>query len=268
MKLQIEHRTVFSYSAPLRHAVQRVHLRPQSGPTQRVLNWQLQAPGRCISATDGLGNAVDTFNVSAEARVSVVTAWGGVESLAVHDFVQPLGISPLYFVGSSGHGASLADPHPRMSDWARRQVRGHGATPEDVLDLATAVAERVRYRSGQTGVQTDALEAFDWGWGVCQDQAHVMVALCRGLGWPARYVSGYFDDPHAPELASHAWVDVCIDAMARRWLSVDVTHACFTDERHVRLAVGRDYAQCSPTRGVRLGGGHEDMHVSVDIVRL
>ena len=69
-----------------------------------------------------------------------------------------------------------------------------------------------------------------------------------------------------PELASHAWADVCIDVAQRRWLSIDVTHRCLIDQRHVRLAVGPDYAACPPVRGVRSGGGQESMRVVVKVV--
>jgi transglutaminase-like putative cysteine protease len=126
----------------------------------------------------------------------------------------------------------------------------------------------VAYRKNSTHVQTTALEAFDWEVGVCQDQAHVMIAVCRSLGIPARYVSGYFYAADEPDLASHAWVDVCVDVAAHRWVSIDVTHACVTDERHVRLAVGTDYAACPPIKGIRHGGGEESMTVSVQIERL
>lgn len=265
MKLSINHRTVFRYSDALQYAVQRLHLRPQSGPTQHVLSWRVDAPGRLLSAADGLGNASDTLTSPRDLCSLTVLAQGVVDTFGIEVFQETSRLSPLYYAGDQGAGTGLAQPHPRMSEWARAHVSGARAGPEGVLALAQAVSQRVRYRPGRTGVETDALEAFDWGWGVCQDQAHVMVALCRGLGWPARYVSGYFFDALAPELASHAWVDVCLDVAHQRWLSVDVTHACFTDERHVRLAVGRDYTQCSPTRGVRLGGGREEMQVVVAI---
>ncbi len=261
MKLHITHDTEFEYSEPLLAAVQRLHLRPLAGPTQAVLHWHIDAPGRLLSDVDGLGNAQDTFSVPAGVRRVQVRAVGVVESRACACFDDHASLPASYFALSS----ALAGVHPRISNWARQQVADAEPSEVHVLALAQAVAARVRYRSGRTQVDTEALEAFDWGWGVCQDQAHVMVAACRGLGWPARYVSGYFYDPLAPELASHAWVDVCLDVQRGRWLSIDVTHACLTDERHVRLAVGRDYGQCSPTRGVRQGGGQEHMQVSVHI---
>ncbi len=119
--------------------------------------------------------------------------------------------------------------------------------------------------AGSPTSSTTAAQALQQGEGVCQDQAHVMLAACRASGVAARYVSGYFYAPGAPDLASHAWVDVCLDIDARRWLSIDITHRCLMDERHVRLAVGPDYAACPPIRGVRSGGGEEAMKVDIAI---
>ena len=163
-----------------------------------------------------------------------------------------------------------------MAMWALQVVPGlmaalaRGELPSvaDLVALAGAVGDKVQYRKGSTGVETTALEAFDWELGVCQDQAHVMVAVCRSIGLPARYVSGYFYAANEPDLASHAWADVCLDVESRRWASIDVTHSCLIDERHVRLAMGTDYNACPPIKGVRQGGGLETMKVTVEIERV
>lgn len=151
-----------------------------------------------------------------------------------------------------------------LASLGRRRLLGN-VSPEAVLALAGDVFDAVRYRAGRTDVSTTAQQALAWGEGVCQDQAHVLIAACRSQGVPARYVSGYFYAPHAPSLASHAWVDVCLDVGAGRWLSVDPTHRCLMDERHVRLAIGPDYTACPPIRGVRSGGGREVMDVVISI---
>ena len=134
-----------------------------------------------------------------------------------------------------------------------------------LLALSAGVSGAVSYKKNSTNVTTTALQAFEAGAGVCQDQAHVMVAICRSLGLPARYVSGYFYAANEPDLASHAWADVCLDVSARRWVSIDVTHSCLIDERHIRLAMGTDYSACPPIRGVRHGGGEESMTVKITI---
>jgi transglutaminase-like putative cysteine protease len=163
---------------------------------------------------------------------------------------------------------TLAAPAPGLTDFGRRFIdpalTGTGRVGQ-LLALSQAVAEAVHYRKNSTSVSTTALQAFEAGAGVCQDQAHVMVAVCRSLGIPARYVSGYFYAANEPDLASHAWADICLDAAQRRWVSIDITHSCLIDQRHVRLAMGTDYDACPPIKGVRQGGGEESMTVSISI---
>lgn len=271
MKLHIRHTTCYLYTEPLLYSVQNLHLWPLSGPGQTVLDWRIEAPARLYAQPDGLGNRVHSFSLTAVAQQQLrevrIVAEGSVLSLGIPVFEDEPGLPhPAFYRRSTAH----AEPHPRMNAWVRERVP-HVApgqctiSVDQVLDLVRAVADKVRYRPGRTAVDTTALEAFDWGLGVCQDQAHVMVAVCRSLGLPARYVSGYFYAANEPDLASHAWVDVCIDLEARRWASVDVTHSCLVDERHVRLACGNDYTVCPPVKGLRRGGGDEQLSVDVKI---
>lgn len=261
MKLHITHTTEYQYSEPLEYAIQSLHLGPQSGPTQMVMDWHIETQGRIAAWRDGLGNLVHTYSHRGAGLRSRIVVSGIVHTQNVAIQQESMGMHPSYFLREG----TYTKREPRMTAWAQERWSNVPATPQAALDLAQAVAEKVKYKTGTTMVETAALEAFDWGAGVCQDQAHVMATLCRALGWPARYVSGYFYDPQAPELASHAWVDVCVDIQRARWVSVDVTHQCLTDERHVRIAVGVDYAQCPPVRGVRQGGGSESMSTAVVI---
>ena len=244
MKLVIHHHTRFRYSQPLLYTVQSLHLWPVSSACQSVEHWELRVPGTLCSQPDIEGNRVHSFSLSARPeknlRENSVTARGTVVTHGVAEFTDSPGLMAA-------------------------RARGERPSAADLVALAGAVADKVQYRKGSTGVETTALEAFDWGLGVCQDQAHVMVAVCRSIGLPARYVSGYFYAANEPDLASHAWVDVCVDPANRRWLSLDVTHRCPTDERHIRLAAATDYSACTPVKGLRRGGGEEDMSVDVRI---
>lgn len=273
MKFNIHHTTRYTYSQPLLYSVQNLHLWPASGPCQTVEQWDIRTPGILHAQPDGQGNRVHSFSLVARAEAALqhitVAARGQVTTLGVAEFTDLSCLHPGFFLRST----PLAEPHPRMAMWALQTVpalvaaRARGETPcvADLLALTNAVADKVQYRQGSTGVETTALEAFDWELGVCQDQAHVMVAVCRSMGLPARYVSGYFFAPNAPELASHAWVDVCIQPQDNRWLSLDVTHRCLTDERHIRLAAATDYTACLPIKGLRRGGGEERMAVDIRI---
>ena len=128
-----------------------------------------------------------------------------------------------------------------------------------------AVRATLVYERGATTVKTRVEEVLALGRGVCQDFAHVLIAACRCEGIPARYVSGYFHDAaiEDEQAASHAWVDVYDEQDG--WISLDPTHDREQDERYVRIAVGRDYGDVPPTRGVFKGGTQETLAVKVSV---
>jgi len=270
VKYKIRHKTVYRYAEPPRRSVHELRLAPRSGPLQTVRQWQVSAPGSLSEARDGFGNIVHSFTVAGPAHTLVIEASGVVEvtppaagGAPLFCDAPPAGearVSPLYYLG----GTPLTAAPPEMVRFAAPYLAAGHEVPA-LLALADGIARRVRYAPDSTDVGTSAGEAFALGSGVCQDQAQVMVACCRALGVPARYVSGYFYDPAAAALAGHAWADICVDADKELWCSVDVTHRCLSDARHVRLAVGRDYRMAAPVRGVRHGGSGEQMAVEIAI---
>ena len=269
MKLHVRHTTDYRYTEPLRYALQTLWLTPQSGPAQTVHFWSLGAPQKLFAQRDAFGNSIHSYTfVGKDAdnvRWSLVNAAGDVETFGVAEFIDPETLPHPYFFLRATH---LAEPHWQLAEFGRRFIQQSTegkADLEALLALSQGVAGAVSYQKNSTSVTTTALQAFEAGAGVCQDQAHVMVAICRSLGLPARYVSGYFYAANEPDLASHAWVDVCLDVASRRWVSIDVTHGCLIDERHVRLAMGTDYNACPPIKGVRQGGGEESMTVDITI---
>ena len=269
MKLHIRHTTDYRYTEPLRYALQTLWLTPRSSPAQTVNFWSVGAPEKLFAQKDAFGNTIQSYTfvgtVADNVRWSLVNAAGDVETRGVPEFADLENLPHPYFFLRATH---LAEPHFQLAEFGRRFIpRSLDGTAnlQDLLGLAAGVAGAVSYQKNSTNVTTTALEAFNAGAGVCQDQAHVMVAICRSLGYPARYVSGYFYAANEPDLASHAWVDVCLDVATRRWVSIDVTHYCLIDERHVRLAMGTDYNACPPAKGIRQGGGEESMNVVITI---
>ena len=270
MKLHIQHITDYRYTEPLRYALQTLWLTPQSAAAQTVNFWSVGAPEKLFAQHDAFGNSIHSYTfvgqVADNVRWSLVNAAGDVETHGIAGFTDDASLPPpqLYL-----RATELARPHPLLAEFGRRFVtRGAAdgkADLNELLALSLGIAGAVSYRQYSTNVTTTALQAFESGAGVCQDQAHVMVAICRSLGIPARYVSGYFYAANEPDLASHAWADVCLDVASRRWVSIDVTHSCLIDERHVRLAMGTDYNACPPIKGVRRGGGLESMTVKITI---
>jgi len=261
MKLSIHHETQYEYSALLRYSLQSIRLTPQPSAHQTVLHWALHVPGMLFAERDGYGNRAHTWSLARHTFRGAVRAAGMVETHASPWLVDEAGAPPVQIYLRA---TELTPIHPKLAELGRKPL-AHGLDPRSLIELGGVVRDRVAYRTGATTVRTTALEALTLGAGVCQDQAHVFIAACRSNGIPARYVSGYFYAPDSPALASHAWADVCVDTVERLWLSVDITHGCLMDERHVRLAVGPDYSACLPIRGVRYGGGDESMRVRVEI---
>ncbi len=137
---------------------------------------------------------------------------------------------------------------------ALRQAAAALALPRDDRDKAWALLETVqsclRYTPGVTGVNTTAAQAFDLGQGVCQDYAHIYLALARLCGLSARYVNGLPEG----EGASHAWCEVWLDGI---WTGIDPTRGRWADEGYIRFGTGRDFADCPMERGVFLGGANQ-----------
>jgi transglutaminase-like putative cysteine protease len=260
MQLHIRHETLYRYGAPVKRSIQNLRLTPRTEPSQRALNWTIHAPGRQQAQVDAHGNIVHLLTVNEPHRDIRIVVNGVVETSDTAGMVLPDDgrLSPLAYLAET----PLTRAEENILSFASENLVLQGDRREAVLRLADAVCMAVRYVPGVTEVHHSAAEAFALGQGVCQDHAHIFIASCRARGIPARYVSGYLFTGQSQEAASHAWADVWLGD-EHGWVSIDVTHRSFANGSHCRLAVGRDYLDACPIRGVRRGGGDEHMEVSV-----
>lgn len=266
MRLKVEHTTRFAYDAPVREAHAELRLRPLDSGGQRCLAFSLETepPSPVRSYRDRHGNDVRNFDCLHPHRELVVKALS--EVLTPDVFSDPeASLSPL----DSFDYLAPSDYAPH-DDSIRAFAAPHraGKPLDTALAVAGAVHARMRYDKGATDVHTRADQALARGGGVCQDFAHLMLASCRILGIPGRYVSGYVlpGGDFGDQAASHAWVDVFIAGVG--WLSLDPTHGREQGRQHVRVAVGRDYAEVPPTRGVFKGPASEELSVDVRVLPL
>jgi len=267
MWLRVEHTTTFSYDSPIVEAYTELRLRPLDAGGQRCSSHLLATVPVGVqvrSYRDQLGNAISHFDILEPHEQLVVvarsdiltpqlfTSGADISPLEEYDYLRPTG-----YVELDGAARELARRHA-----------GSGSIEERAHALMGAVRERLSYERGATTVHSRVGEVLALGRGVCQDFAHVLIAACRCDGIPARYVSGYFHDPALldQEAASHAWVDVHVSG--RGWISLDPTHDREQDERYVRVAVGSDYDDVPPTRGVFKGGTQESLTVQVSVQAL
>jgi transglutaminase-like putative cysteine protease len=267
MRLKVEHTTHFAYDAPVREAYAELRLRPLDEGGQRCLAFSLvtEPPAGVLGYRDRHGNDVRHFDCLGSHHELIVKATS--EVLTPETFGDPeAGLSPLDAFDYLEPTAYTPHSERVRAFAAPRAVPGEPMAT--VLGLAEAIRAGLRYEKGATDVHTPADEALARGRGVCQDFAHLMLACCRSLGIPARYVSGYVfpGDQIGDQAASHAWVDVFVTGAG--WISLDPTHGRPQTAQYVRVAVGRDYAEVPPTRGVYKGPARETLAVDVRVGRL
>jgi transglutaminase-like putative cysteine protease len=264
--IRVEHTTTFTYAARIGEAYTELRLRPLSSGGQDCTSFRLvtDPPGVSIRAyRDRLGNHVhqlevledhDRISMTALSEVSTAPAFSDAarepSPLELYDYLAPTDYAP------------FSEALVELSSAAEG-----GTETERAVEVMRTVRSLLVYEPGTTDVMTRADAALALGRGVCQDFSHVMLAACRRAGIPSRYVSGYLYDPLGQgEVASHAWLDV-LDA-ERGWVSLDPTHDREQNEAYVRVAVGRDYADVPPTRGVWKGTTQETLEVAVRITPL
>lgn len=258
MILTIEHHTRYQYQGEVRRSTQYLRLTPPSTPHQRVLNWELQLPETATCTVDGYGNILHVLTLAQPHEEIEILARGKVEILN-DEAAEAETLSPLIFLRHT----PLTRADQAIRDFALT-FTSQPTTARQLEAMMRALLLRMPYSPGATSSQHTAAEAFALGKGVCQDHTHVYLACCRTLGLPARYVSGYLYTQDSQHVATHAWAEVWYD---NGWHTVDVTNQCTTPHQHLRLAVGMDYLDACPVRGVRTGGGDEAMqaHAAVSL---
>ncbi|HAV77920.1 MAG TPA: transglutaminase family protein [Anaerolineae bacterium] len=261
MRLQIEHTTTFTYDQPISEAYTEMRLKPLDMDGQRCLTFQLTTEPQDLvqQYADHFGNDVRHFDVVQPHQKLMVSAVSEVLTVDTYSADSSI-LSPL----DAFNYLTPTDYAPHSPDLAGFSASHKIADSplESAMALMHTIHENLVYEKGATDVTTTADKALSLGRGVCQDFSHIMLAVCRLQNIPARYVSGYlYNNGHTA--ASHAWVDVLVPG--RGWVSLDPTHNTEQTEQYVRVAVGRDYADVPPTRGIFKGNAKEKMDVSVSI---
>ncbi len=281
--------TTYSYASAVPFSRHLARLTPVNRTGQTVLSAELTIepePAERIEITDFFGNRATGFaldclhrrlTVELVARIlvsspepllaSLTPPWESVRDRAAGS-ADPSAESPVQALYPS-RTIALDE---RMTDYAAQSFKPDRPILEAASELNRRIKADFRYRPGTTDAATPPIEAFMAKRGVCQDFAQVMIAGLRGLGLPARYVSGYLrtiPPPGKPRLegadATHAWAEVWCGAETG-WVGLDPTNGIPAGEDHIVLAVGRDYADVSPLDGVIVASGGHSLEVKVDVV--
>ena len=276
----VEHLSDFRYREPAQGSLMVLRLRPREDGEQRVASFALEIEPAAapIAFADSFGNSCHLFNVHRAHEHTVVRSLSDVETAPAPDLPDRMETdawdtlreiaAPLdhfEFLSPS----RFARPSPALAAFTEADGLRRGDDPlSSLLELGRALHAAFRYEPGSTAVDSPIEHILETGRGVCQDYTHVMIAIARSWGIPSRYVSGYIHREGAPgeqtpEGASHAWAEFLLPELG--WLGIDPTNDTLADHRHVRIAVGRDYADAAPTRGAVFGGGESRLDVRVTV---
>jgi transglutaminase-like putative cysteine protease len=268
MHYTIRHVTRFTYDTPISESVMETRMQPRSEGSQRCLHFGLSTmpAARVLMYQDHEGNAVHHFNLPGKHSRLTVTAEALVDCgklPVLPDALDSSSWDALDALTATGEFWDVMNPSafalttPLLAGFATEIGCTRKSDPLTALRwLTTEMFERFQYSPQSTHVDSPIDDALRSRQGVCQDFAHVMIALVRGLGIPCRYVSGYlFRDAGSADRSSdgatHAWIEALLPELG--WVGFDPTNNLVAGERHVRVAVGRDYADVPPTRGVYKG---------------
>ena len=279
MTYLIRHVTSFSYQPAVGESVMEVRLQPRSDTRQRCLTSAIDVrPAANVSVyRDFYGNAVHHFDIPRKHSSIEVVSEASVDMLPRLD-IENMQQSPYSELDELvAHGdyweMLLPSQYVRPSEMLLRLSHElHLDRRGDPLSLLkkinTTIYETFDYAPNTTRVDSPIDVALQTHQGVCQDFAHIMIALVRQLRIPCRYVSGYLyhqseNHDRSPAGASHAWVEAYLGEAG--WVEFDPTNNLLGCERHIRVAVGRDYADVPHTRGVHRGEAESELRVRVTV---
>jgi transglutaminase-like putative cysteine protease len=266
MYYTIRHVTRFVYETPIAESVMEVRMQPMSDGTQRCMQFGLTTTpsARVMMYQDHEGNIVHHFNIPGRHARMTLTAESLVECAPLPLVPLDLGRGAweaLDAATATGEFWEYLKPSPftastpKLDAFANEIELARGPDPLILLRrLSSEIHDRFEYSPQSTTVDSPIDDALESRRGVCQDFSHIMIALVRRLGIPCRYVSGYLfhqDADQSSASATHAWIEALLPDLG--WVGFDPTNNRLAEDRHIRVAIGRDYADVPPTRGVFKG---------------
>ena len=275
---RIEHVSEFRYADSAHGSLMVLRLRPRADQGQRVLDFGLEVDPLAapILFEDAFGNACHLFNIHRTHRETTVRSRARVETSATLPVAGDAQLDGWEGLAAAADPvrfweflapSQFAYPCPALDAFIAANGIGRNAGPlSSLLELAARLHAVFRYEPGSTRVDSPIERVLETGRGVCQDYTHVMIAIARSWRIPSRYVSGYLhlegtESEQTPAGASHSWAEFLLPEMG--WVGIDPTNNSIADQRHIRIAVGRDYADAAPTRGAVFGGGESELKVQV-----
>ena len=280
-RYEIQHLSRYVYAVMVRHCVMSLCLKPRGGYGQRLLRFEIETmPTASLNEEiDSFGNTKHVMSIHQEHGALEITARSTVETAPPTPLPDSLGAGAWEEMRSwkaafaewdFTHASAYARPSPALAAFVDRVgIRPTSDPLNSLLCLSETLHHSFDYVPGSTSAVSPIEHILESGRGVCQDYAHVMIAIARSWGAPARYVSGYLQsdgEQVGAEPASHAWVECKLPGIG--WTGFDPTNRDLSGDQHIRIATGRDYQDVAPTRGVIVGGGESSLDVEVRMRRV
>jgi transglutaminase-like putative cysteine protease len=270
MRLTLSHRTEYVFDPPVRRVIQSHRLHPADSSGQKVISWNVEAEGARFGSfiRDAAGDRLRTMTMAGPVAQLQVQVSGEVETSDRAGVLSGLAETapPKSYLRETPLTVLTAAIRDLFETEAGSATELSGSSALSLAhDLSALVSDRIVWRPGATHAATSADEALAHGEGVCQDHAHLLIALARAAGLPGRYASGYLfarADGQA-ETAGHAWAELWIEGLG--WVGFDPSNRCCPDERYIRLGSGADAQEAAPIRGQARGNSRESLAVAVAV---
>ncbi|RIX46780.1 MAG: transglutaminase family protein [Rhodocyclales bacterium GT-UBC] len=295
IRYHVLHETTYDYGSTVSLSQQQLHLSPRILAWQRIEEQEITikpTPTWRRDGQDSFGNPVtwiafhsphEQLCISSSMRVEVLPhlpenlerslPWEAVRERLAYDAAPPLpeDLDAMRYLFESAH---VRVKH-ELADYAADCFPPQTPILIGAQALMAKIFKEFKFDPEATTVSTPVMEVLEKKRGVCQDFAHLMIACMRALGLSARYVSGYLltrPPPGKPRLigadASHAWVSVYAPGFNEGWVDFDPTNNLLPNTEHITVAIGRDFGDISPLRGIILGGGGAEPDVAVTVTPL
>ncbi len=277
----IHHHTRYRYESAVSESTMEVRMQPRTDRQQRCLNFQLEISphAQILTTGDCVQNMIHYFDIPRNHAELVLRAHSLVmvqEGPVLPDALDETEWDALLETAAAGRmwdwlaPSHYARPTSLLAEFSEEVGFSREQDPlTAILQLNESIHNAFEYTPLSTAVDSPIDIALENRRGVCQDYTHVMIALLRQRGIPARYISGYvFQEPEKKQQqdlssASHAWVEAYLPAVG--WIGLDPTNSLRVEDKHVRVAIGRDYEDVPPTRGIYKGEAKSELTVGVHI---
>ncbi|MDO6387814.1 MULTISPECIES: transglutaminase family protein [Uliginosibacterium] len=258
MQYTIRHETRCHFDSPASYSIRQLRITPREEAGVRVAQWQVNTPVRSSRSVDAWGNTTHLLTLTEpheNVRIVVTGVVDVPDSSPALIGLEQSPLAPQIYLAST----QLTTPGAALAALAHKHLSQPPQDIDDVLTLLQALREQLLPAPSGGEAVRGAESSFTRGAATLPDQVHILLAACRSIGLPARFVSGY---QLGERVGEYAWADVWLEQEGG-WVSFDARRAQLASGRQIRLAVGRDYLDACPMRAAHHGGGHEEVRVSV-----